>query len=74
MELESMRQRALDVAQDALNGCQVLFVQVVHVKTHLLNGVGDVRAREGDVLESPSETSVLSQVGHRRAGRSRELR
>jgi hypothetical protein len=64
MELESMRQRALDVAQDALNGHQVLFVWVVHVKTHLLNGIGNVRAREGEVLESPGETPVLSWVGH----------
>jgi hypothetical protein len=51
----------------------VLFARVVHVKTHLLNGVGNVRVREGEVLESPGETSVLSRVGHGRAGRSGEL-
>jgi hypothetical protein len=73
MELESMRQRTLDVAQDALNGRQALFARVVHVKTHLLNGVGDVRTREGEVLESPGETPVLSRVDHGRAGRSGEL-
>jgi hypothetical protein len=68
-----MRQRALDVVQDALNGRQVLFVQVVHVKTHLLNGVGVVRACEGEVPESPGETAVFSRVGPGRAGRSGEL-
>jgi hypothetical protein len=73
MELESMRQHALDVAQDALNGRQVLFARVVHVKAHLLNGVGDVKARECEVLESPGETPILSRVGHGRAGRSGEL-
>jgi hypothetical protein len=73
MELESMIQHALDVAQNALNGRQVLFARVVHVKTHLLNGVGDVRAYEGEVMESPGETPVLSRVGHRRAGSSGEL-
>jgi hypothetical protein len=73
MELESIRQHALDVAQDALNGRQVLFAWVVHVKTHLLNSVGGVRAREGEVLESPSETPILSRVSHGRAGRSGEL-
>jgi hypothetical protein len=45
-----MRQRALDIAQDALNGRQVLFARVMHVKTYLLNGIGDVRVREGEVL------------------------
>jgi hypothetical protein len=60
MELESMRQRALDVAQDALNSRQVLFAWVVHVKTHLLNGVGDVRAREGEVLESPGDEGMTN--------------
>jgi hypothetical protein len=68
-----MRQHALDIAQDALNGRQVLFARVVDVKTHLLNDIGDVRAREGEVLESPGETPVLSWVGHGRAGRSGEL-
>jgi hypothetical protein len=38
-----MRERSLDMAQDTLNGRQVLFMRIVHVKTHLLNGVGDVR-------------------------------
>jgi hypothetical protein len=73
MKLESMRQHALDVAQDALNGRQVLLAQIVHVKAHLLNGVGDIRAREGEVLESPDETLILSWVGHGRAGGGGEL-
>jgi hypothetical protein len=74
MKLESMRYCALDVAQDALNSRQVLLARIVHVKAHLLNGVGDIRAREGGVLESPSETPVLSQVSHRRADGGGELR
>jgi hypothetical protein len=35
MKLESMRYRSLDVAQDALNGYQVLLMRIVHVKAHL---------------------------------------
>jgi hypothetical protein len=58
-----MRKRALNVAQDALDGRQVLRARVVHMKTHLLNGVRDVRVREGEVLKSPGETPVLSRVG-----------
>jgi hypothetical protein len=45
----------------------VLLAQIMHVKAHLLNGVGDVMAREGEVLESPNETPVLSRVDHGRA-------
>jgi hypothetical protein len=45
----------------------------MHVKAHLLNGVGYVTAREGEVLESPTETLVLSRVGHGRADGGREL-
>jgi hypothetical protein len=47
MKLESMRHHALDVAQDALNGHQVLLMWIMNVKAHLLNSIGDVRAREG---------------------------
>jgi hypothetical protein len=49
MKLESMRHRALDIAQDTLNDRQVLFV---YMKTRLLSGVDDVRAREGEVPKS----------------------
>jgi hypothetical protein len=59
-----MRYCALDVAQDALNGYQVPLARVVHVKAHLPNCVSDVRALEDEVLGSPDETPVLSQVGH----------
>jgi hypothetical protein len=73
MEMKSMRKRSLDVVQDALNGRQVLFAQVVHVKTHLLNNIGNVRARECEVLESPGETPILSRVGHRRSAEAESL-
>jgi hypothetical protein len=51
----------------------VLLARIVHVKAHLLNSVGDVRAREGEVLESPGKTPVLSRVGHRRAVEAKSL-
>ena len=74
MKLKSMRDRALDVAQDALDGSQVLLARVVHVKTHLLDGVRDVRAREGEVLQSPGEAPILSRVGDGSTGGGGELR
>jgi hypothetical protein len=42
--MESMRNRARDVAQDTLDGHQVLLARIVHVKTHMLTGVPDVSA------------------------------
>jgi hypothetical protein len=63
MKLESMRHHALDVAQDALNGHQVLLMWIMNVKAHLLNSIGDVRAREGEVLvtrRQPIGSSLLA--------------
>jgi hypothetical protein len=37
---------------------------VVHVKAHLLDHVDDVRASEGEVLKSPGQATVGSQVAH----------
>jgi hypothetical protein len=43
------------------------------MKAHILNGVGDVSAREVEVLESPSKASVLSQASDKRAGGGSKL-
>jgi hypothetical protein len=58
-----MRHRALDIAQDALNSHQVLLTWIVHVKEHLLNDVGDVRAREGEVQTSSGQVESMKPVG-----------
>ena len=42
-----------EIPQDSLHGGEVRLTEVVHVKAHLLDGVGDVEAGEGEVLESP---------------------
>jgi hypothetical protein len=38
----------------------------MHMKTNLLDGVGDVRASECQVLEGPDETPEVSQISNRR--------
>ena len=73
MKLESMRERALDVAQNALDSSQVLLARVVHVKTHLLDGVRDVRSREGEVLESTVKAPVLCRISNGSTGGGGEL-
>jgi hypothetical protein len=44
---------AAEVAQDPLESGEVGFPRGVHVQAHLLDGVGDVGPREGEVLECP---------------------
>jgi hypothetical protein len=35
----------------------------MHKKTHLLNGIGDLRTGEGEILEGTGEAPVLSRIG-----------
>jgi hypothetical protein len=41
--------------------------RVVHVKAHLLDGVGDVRPGEEEVLKGPGKTPVAGGIGNRGA-------
>ena len=51
-----------EISQDSLHGGEVRLTEVVHVEAHLLDGVGDVEAGEGEVLESPDESPVGRRV------------
>jgi hypothetical protein len=53
---------ALEVPNDALRGCEMGLMRVVHVEAHLLDRVGNVGPGEGEVLESPSQATVGSRV------------
>jgi hypothetical protein len=55
----------LEVAKDAFRSSEIRFTRIVHVETHLLDCVGDVRLGEGDILESPSQAAVGSRVTDR---------
>jgi hypothetical protein len=50
-EYESVVEGAVEVAQDPLESGEMGLPQGVHVQAHLLDGVGDVGPREGEVLE-----------------------
>jgi hypothetical protein len=45
----------------------------MHMKANLLDGVGDARAGECQVLEGPGETPELSQISNRRPESGRDL-
>jgi hypothetical protein len=53
---------ATQVPHDPLHRGEVRFPRVVHVEAHLLDGVGDVRPGEDEVLKCPDSTSVASQI------------
>jgi hypothetical protein len=53
---------ALEVPKDALRGCEMGLMGVVHVEAHLLDRVGNVGPGEGEVLESSSQAVIGSRV------------
>jgi len=64
---------ALDVAENALQSSQMRFPRIMHMKANLLDGVGDVRPSEGQVLESTSKTPKLRGISNWGAICSRDL-
>jgi hypothetical protein len=56
-----------EVAEDALHHFEVGLTRVVHVKTHLVDCVIDVRLSEGEVLKDLYQAVVGSQVAHKGA-------
>jgi len=56
---------AAEVAEEALESSEVGLSRIMHVKTYLLHGVGDVRPGEGEVLKCTSKTPVCSGVCER---------
>jgi hypothetical protein len=55
---------ALEILEDAFHVREMWLMGVVHVETHLLDHVGNVGPGEGEVLESPSQAAVGSQVAN----------
>jgi hypothetical protein len=49
----------LNVPKDALESCQVRLSRIMHVKTDLLHGVGNVGPCEGQVLQGASKTAII---------------
>jgi hypothetical protein len=73
-EEEVVVEGAPEVAQNALESGEVGLPWGVHMKAHLLNGVGDVRSGECEVLESARQAPVRCRVGDRGPVVLRELR
>jgi hypothetical protein len=59
---EAVVDRAAEVAEEALESSEVRLPGIMHVKTDLLNCIGDVRPGEGEVLKGTSKTPVCSRI------------
>jgi hypothetical protein len=57
----------------ALYRGKVRLLGIMHMEPDLLDGVGDVKAGERQVLEGPSEAPELSWISNRRPGSSIDL-
>ena len=57
-------QSSMEIPQDVLHGAKVGLPQVIHVKTDLLNGIGNIWAGESEILEGPSYAVIMGGVRH----------
>jgi hypothetical protein len=53
----------VEVAQDPLESGEMRLPRGVHMQAHLLDGVGDVKPGEGEVLERAGQTPVGRRIG-----------
>ena len=73
MEVKTEAERALHILQNVLDERKMGFTRSMHVKTHLLNDVGDVKTRQSQVLKCTSKTPILRRVLDWIASRSEQL-
>jgi hypothetical protein len=66
-------QSALKIAYNALQGSHVGLSWIMHVKTNLLNRVGNIWVSEYQVLQSTDQAMVMRRVADRIAHVTREL-
>jgi hypothetical protein len=72
-EEKAIVEGAPKVPQNPLDGGEVGLLWCVHMKAHLLNGVGDVGPGEGEILERACQALVRHRVGDREPVVLREL-
>jgi hypothetical protein len=71
---ETVGQRPMEVAQDALYSHQMGLPWIMHMQIDLLNDIGDVGPCEGEVLESSYNALKLGSIQNRRPGVGSKLR
>jgi hypothetical protein len=53
---------ALEISKNSFDELVVRVTRIMHVETYLLDGIGNLRASECNVLESPGEAAVMKGV------------
>ena len=74
MKSQAEANSAMDVAEETLQCSKVRLSGIMHVKTDLLNGIGEIRPGEGEVLQGTGEAAVGSRISHGNTQISRQLR
>ena len=74
MKNQAEANSATDVAEETLQCSKVRLPGIMHVKTDLLNGIGEIRPGEGQVLQGTGKTPVGSRISHGITQISRQLR
>lgn len=74
VELKTAVEHALDVAKNPFDQLKMRGARSMDVEAYLLNGIGDVWERQGEVLDHPGKASVICWVGYKITVRGREFR
>ena len=74
MKNQAEANSATDIAEETLQRNKVRLPGIMHVKTDLLNGIGEIRPGEGEILQGTGEAPVASRIGHGITQISRQLR
>jgi len=53
----------LEISQNPLEHVDMRLARIMHVKAGLLDGIGDVRTSEREVLKSVGDASEVSGIG-----------
>ena len=64
MKKQAEANSATDVAEETLQCSQVRLPGIMHVKTYLLNGIGEIRPGEVQVLQGTVKAPVGSRISH----------
>src|SRR5690349_7195338 len=58
---------ATNIAQNPLESSHVRLPGIMHVKTNLLNSIGNIWPSEGQILQSTGKTAVIRSIRNRRS-------
>lgn len=73
MKRDAKIHSATDIAENLLDGNPMNVERSMHMKTHLLHGILDLRSSQSEVLESTNDRPIKSNIGSRRTIRDRKL-